>query len=422
MPLRRALKFSPAVLLSGARQTGKSTLVQSVAGPDRTYITFDQDDRRLAASSNPAGFVASLAGDVVLDEIQKVPELFSSIKLSIDRDRRPGRFLLTGSANVLLLPRLSDSLAGRLEILDLGPLTQGEIEGRAGNVLDGWFSGDLGRSSAEPREALVDRVLRGGFPVPALQRPASDRARWFDGYIATTLARDIRDLADIERTVDLRRILTLAAARSTSPLNYAELSNAAAVPQSSLKRYLSLFQTLFLLNLLPAWATGSTKSLARRPKLVVADSGLAAALLGIDAARVAAAPTIFGPLLETFVGGELARQASWSRTRPRLAHFRDHNGSEVDFVLEDSAGRIIGVEVKAGSGAVGTHDLRGMRALAATARKQFLRGVILYGGEETVAFDANVHAVPISSLWSTRAGTPGSPHGIEPGAAGDDAP
>jgi len=398
-PLRQALKHSPAVLLSGARQTGKSTLVQTVSVPPRTYITLDEDDRRLAAASNPSGFIAGLAGDVVLDEIQKVPELFSSLKLAIDRDRRPGRFLLTGSANVLLLPRLSDSLAGRMELLTLGPLTQGELEGRPETVLDAWFKGEHGRPTAEPRDALVERVLRGGFPVPALQRPVEDRARWFESYVATTLARDIRDLADIERTVDLRRILTLAAARSTSPLNYAELSNACAVPQSSLKRYLALFQTLFLLQFVPAWATSVGKSFARRPRLLLADSGLAAALLGIDAARVAAAPSVFGPLLETFVGGEFVRQAAWSATRPRLTHFRDHSGNDVDFVLEDPSGRIVGVEVKAGASGLGTGDLRGLRALAAAAKKQFLRGIVLYGGDCVVAFDANVHAIPVSALW-----------------------
>ena len=400
-PLRQALKYSPAVLLSGARQSGKSTLVQSVSGSERTYVTFDQDEHRVAAAANPSGFVAGLAGNVVLDEIQRVPELFSSLKLAIDRDRKPGRFLLTGSANVLLLPRLSDSLAGRMEILTLGPLTQGEIEGRPEATLDAWFKGDLGRPAAESRQALVERVLRGGFPVPALQRPVADRTRWFDGYVATTLARDIRDLADIERTVDLRRILTLAAARSAAPLNYAEMSNACAVPQSSLKRYLALFQTLFLLNFVPAWATSAGKSLARRPKLLLTDSGLAAALLGIDASRVEAAPAILGPLLETFVGGEIMRQAAWSGTKLNLFHFRDHAGSEVDFVLEDFAGRIIGVEVKAGAAAVGTSDLRGMRALASYARKQFLRGIILYGGEQIVPFDANVHAVPLSALWTS---------------------
>ncbi|MBI2921948.1 MAG: ATP-binding protein [Planctomycetes bacterium] len=398
-PLVQALKHSPAVLLSGARQTGKSTLVQTVSGPERTYVTFDEDDRRLAAATNPSGFVAGLVGDVVLDEIQKVPELFSSLKLAIDRDRKPGRFLLTGSANVLLLPRLSDSLAGRMELLTLGPLTQGELEGRPETALDAWFGGDLGRPAAEPRGALVERVLRGGFPVPALQLPAEARARWFESYVATTLARDIRDLADIERTVDLRRILTLAAARTASPLNYAELSNACAVPQSSLKRYLALFQTLFLIEFVPAWATGVGKSLARRPKLLLTDSGLAAALLGMDAARVAAAPAVFGPLLETFVGGEIARQAAWSATRPRLMHFRDHSGNEVDFVLEDPSGRLIGVEVKAGASSLGTGDLSGLRALASAAKKQFHRGIILYGGEAVIPFDAHVHAVPISTLW-----------------------
>ncbi|MCE9584583.1 MAG: ATP-binding protein [Planctomycetes bacterium] len=399
-PLRQALKYSPAVLLSGARQTGKSTLVESVTSPKRTYVTFDQDDRRLAAAANPSGFIAGLTGDVVLDEIQKVPELFSSLKLAIDRDRKPGRFLLTGSANILLLPRLSDSLAGRMEILTLGPLTQGELQGRPETALDAWFEGRFGSPPAEPRAALVERVLRGGFPVPALQRPVADRARWFDSYVTTTLARDIRDLADIERTVDLRRILTLAAARSAAPLNYAELSNACAVPQSSLKRYLALFQTLFLLHFVPAWATSAGKSLARRPKLLLADSGLAAALLGIDASRVEAAPSMFGSLLETFVGGEIFRQAAWSSIQPRLMHFRDHSGNEVDFVLEDPSGRIIGVEVKSGASGVGTGDLRGLRALEAAAKKQFLRGIVLYGGDSIVAFDANIHAVPISALWT----------------------
>lgn len=399
-PLVQALRAAPCVLLAGARQTGKSTLVRSLGGPEREYLTFDEDVLLAAARANPAGFVAGLRTPCILDEVQKVPELFPALKLAIDRDRRAGRFLLTGSANVLLLPRLSESLAGRMRVLTLAPMTQGETGGRPENSIDAWFDGDLGRPAPVSRADLVRRTVRGGYPEPALHLEPGDRPGWFASCTATILARDVRDLADIDRSVDLRRLLALAAARSGSILNYTEFATAAALPQSSLKRYLALLSTLFLVQTVPAWATGAAKSLTRRPKVFLADTGLMAWMLGLDEARVTASPDLLGPLLETFVACELGRQAGWSRTRPRLLHYRDRSGAEVDVVLEDPSGRVVGVEVKAGATAPGTGDLRGLRALEAAAGKRFERGLLLYGGDRIVPMDARIHAVPISSLWS----------------------
>ncbi|MCC6741440.1 MAG: ATP-binding protein [Planctomycetia bacterium] len=399
-PLVQALRAAPCVLLAGARQTGKSTLVRSLEGAKREYITFDEDLPLAAARANPAGFLAGLRTPCILDEVQKVPELFPALKLAVDRDRRAGRFLLTGSANVLLLPRLSESLAGRMRVLTLGPLTQGEIGDRPENSIDAWFDGDFGRPAAVSRAELARRILRGGYPEPALHLEAADRPGWFASYVATILARDVRDLADIDRSVDLRRLLALAAARSSSILNYAELANAAALPQSSLKRYLGLLSTLFLVRTGPAWSASAAKSLARRPRVFHSDTGLMIWMLGLDETRLAASPDLLGPLLETFVANELTRQAGWSRSRPSIQHFRDRSGAEVDLVLEDPAGRVVGVEVKAGATAPGTGDLRGLRALAAAAGKGFERGLLLYGGDRVVPMDARIHAVPISSLWS----------------------
>ena len=396
-----ALTDTPVVMLVGARQTGKTTLVRDVAAKRKgtTYVTLDDATALEAATADPAGFVAGLEGPAILDEIQRAPALLPAIKASVDRDRAPGRFLLTGSADVLALPKVSESLAGRMEVATLWPLSQGELEQRREGFVDVALSGGApGRGM--PGAEAVSRILRGGYPEAAA-RPRADRRRaFFDAYVTTLLSRDVRDLAAIEAPGALRRLLHLLSIRTGALANHAELSRALGLPASTLKRYLALLQTLFLVQELPAWASNRGKRLVRAPRLHVVDTGLAATLAGVDAEAIARDRTLLGPLLESFVAAELRKQSGWSRERPVLHHFRTHGGQEVDLVLEDARGRVVGVEVKA-SATVTAADLGGLRALAELAGKSFVQGIVLYLGPDKVPFGPNLTACPLSCLWST---------------------
>ena len=398
-----ALADTPVVCLVGARQTGKTTLVRSLAAeahPAR-YLTFDDAATLAAASSDPAAFVAGLEGPVVLDEVQRVPALFPAIKKAVDEDRRPGRFLLTGSANVLVLPELSSALVGRMEILTLWPLSQGEIDGTREDFVDRLFAEEPpGGGATGEQAAALDRALVGGFPEIQTRSPAR-RAAWFDSYVTTILQRDVRDLSRIEGLATLPRLLELLAHRATWAVNFSEISRDAGTPQTTLKRYMALLEHTFLLRSIPAWAKNPSKRLARSPKLLVTDSGLLAHLAGWSAERLRRDRQPVGPLLEDFVLMELIKQAGWSdRIRTRLYHFRTADGREVDAVLEDGSGRVVGIEVKA-SVSLGKNDFRGLEALRDAAGERLHRGVVLYGGTEALTFGPGLHALPLTSVWTS---------------------
>lgn len=401
--LLQALGDTPVTMLVGARQVGKSTLCRAIArGPHPArYVTLDDPTLYAAARSDPPGFVASLEGPVVIDEVQRCPELFGALKVDVDRERRPGRYLLTGSANVLLLPRLSDSLAGRMEVLTLWPLSQGEADGRREGFLDRIFGRTLsaGPASAVSRADVLSRALRGGYPEVVQRRAPERRRAWFRSYLMTLLQRDVRELAQIEGLTALPTLLSLLATRAAAPLNYADLARAAGLPATTLKRYLALFETLFLVRPIPAWSTNRSKRLIKTARLVFVDTGLLAHLAGATADRLQAEYSHAGPLLENFVTMELLKQASWDSRHPEVFHFRTHAGQEVDLVLEADDGRVVGIEVKA-AGSAGTGDFRGLQALREAAGRRFHRGIVLYQGRETVPFGKDQWAMPIDALWT----------------------
>ena len=396
-----ALGDSPVVLLNGARQTGKTTLVQNLPRKDRaTYISLDEAGYLSAALADPAGFVSGMTGPVIIDEVQHAPELFRAIKLAVDRRRTAGRFLLTGSANVLLLPRLAESLAGRMEILTLWPLAQAEIESSTGSLVDRLFGASLptpGRRASEGAE-LVRRVLGGGYPEPLARAAEMRRKAWFNSYLTTILQRDVRDLANIEGLATLPRLLALLASRAGGLLNLADVSRAISLPYATLHRYIALLEATFLVRLLPAWNANLGRRLVKAPKLLLNDTGLIANLLGLNAGRLAGQRNLLGGLMENFVAMELLKDAGWSSTQPQLFHFRTQAGQEVDVVLEDAAGRVVGVETKASTTVV-ADDFKGLRHLAELVGDRFVRGVVMHTGDQTVPFAANLHAMPISELW-----------------------
>lgn len=400
--LTTALADTPVVLLNGARQTGKSTLVQALAAEQgRRYLTLDDRVVLAAVKNDPAGFIAGLAGPVVMDEVQRAPEMFLDIKAAVDRDRTPGRFLLTGSANVLLLPKLADSLAGRMEVVTLWPLSGAEIAGQADfNRADWLFDGFLDSRPipACDREGLVETLLRGGFPEAVSRATAKRRAAWFDGYLQTFLQRDVRELANLEQLTEVPHLLQLLATRSASLLNQAELSRASRLTQTTLKRYLGLLETLFLAVRIPAWARNPGKRLVRSPKLFLPDTGLLAWLLDHTADRLLAQPGLPGHLVETYVACELLKHLAFSGKGLSLWHYRTQAGIEVDFVLEDRLGRLTGIEVKA-SASIDGADFKGLRHLQETESTAFQRGIVLYAGREIVPFSDRLFAVPLSAWW-----------------------
>ncbi len=396
-----ALSDTPVLLLNGARQTGKSTLVKSIAGnshPAR-YISLDEATVLAAIKHDPSGFLSGLDGPVVIDEVQKAPELFPAIKAEVDRNRAPGRFLLTGSANVLLLPRISESLAGRMEILSLWPFSQGELEGIRETFVDALFKTKLQTDAIqkESSASLQARIISGGYPE-AVSRIKNDRRRaWYESYITTILQRDIRDLANIEGLTSLPRLLAIIASRTPALLNFSELSRTLAIPQSTLKRYMTLLEATFFIQHLPAWSGNLGKRLVKTPKLVMSDTGLMSHLLGANSEQMAARG-FTGPLLENFVIMELKKQITWSDVKPQLLHFRTQAGQEADIVLENRSGKIVGIEVKASS-SVTAQDFKGLRALAEATGKSFHRGIVLYTGSESVPFGPEFFALPVNAMW-----------------------
>lgn len=393
----QTMEERPAVLVVGARQVGKSTLVRQLVARQRgSYLTLDDPAALAAARRDPTGFVAGLPRRAVIDEVQLAPELLRVIKRSIDDDRAPGRFLLTGSANVLTLPRVAESLAGRLTPLTLWPLSQGELAAHRETFLHRLLGSDEPAWPPAPADDVIARVLRGGYPEPATT--SIDRRAWFNAYVATMLTREVRELASIDGLAVLPPLVELLAARTAGLLNTSDLSRGTGIALTSLRRYVTLLEAMLLVRLVPAWTGNPARRLAKAPKVMFVDSGLAAHLADVDAARLAASPTQLGPLLENFVFAELAKQASWHPRAVHFSHFRTHAGEEVDLVLESSR-RVIGVEIKATATPAG-EMFRGLRALAEAAGDRFARGVLLYRGTSVLPFGDKLHAVPLAALWS----------------------
>jgi len=400
--IQDALADTPVVLLSGARQTGKTTLVQSLAGNlSAEYFTLDDVATLALARGDPAGFIRNLTGPVIIDEIQKAPELFPAIKLAVDRNRKPGRFLLTGSANVMALPRLSESLAGRMEIVPLFPFSAGEINGVAETTIRRLFADDFNRwkHKASNNLSLVERVVRGGYPQAVEREDATRRSAWFASYISTLLQRDVRDFARVDALHALPNLLKLLAARSAGLFNLSDVGRDARLPHSTLTRYLVVLEALFLVHRLAAWSTNIGKRLVKSAKLHIGDSGLACHLIGADAARFKHDPSLLGKIVESFVVGEFLKQASWSEPQVSLYHFRTTGGVEVDLILEQANGIIAGVEVKA-SATVTPADFVGLQGLRDQLGKRFRAGVVVYTGDQTIPFGDRLWALPMENLWA----------------------
>jgi predicted AAA+ superfamily ATPase len=398
--LEQALAESPVVLLHGPRQCGKTTLAQSVGKANGyQYFSFDDAVILAAATSDPVGFVGDLPERVILDEVQRAPSLFTALKRAVDRDRRPGRFLLTGSANVLLLPTLADSLAGRMEILRLHPLAQCELAATEPGFLDALFGcGFRAHPSTRLGTELIGRIVAGGYPAALARATPRRQATWYRDYVETLVQRDVRDLARIASLDVLPRLLTFAAGQTARLINVSDLAAPFQLSRPTIREYVTLLERIFLLEELPPWHSNRLSRLIKTPKLHLTDTGVACALLGLDAAALSADRSTLGQLLETFVVQELKRHASWRDDDVRFHHLRDKDGVEVDLVIEQGGRALAAVEVKA-SATVIEADFRALRKLRDTSGRRFICGVVLYDGEASVGFGDRLFAVPIRALW-----------------------
>lgn len=399
--IRAALGDTPVVMVVGARQTGKSTLAKAlVEHRGASYFTFDEPRFLAAARADPMQFIEDLGDRAVLDEVQRVPNIFLPIKASVDRDRRPGRFLLTGSANPLFVPEVAEALAGRMEILTLWPFSQAELEESEGpNLTELLFSSSNPKKPLPmDRKGLADRIVRGGFPEAIEREDKERRDQWFSNYLTSILERDVRAMVDISRIEEMPALLTALALRSRGPTNKSALSQALGIPVSSIDRYLVLLERIYLVKRLPGWHNRLGPRLVKSPKLLLCDSGLLCHLLRWDEEHLLSDPTSFGLALEGFVGIELAKAVDLDPRDPRLMHYRTSKGVEIDFVLETADRQVVAIEVKA-SGTVEAADFRRFDRLRESLGSRFVRGVVFYTGDRVLPFGDRLQAWPVSLLW-----------------------
>jgi len=385
-------------MVNGPRQCGKTTMVREFASKNRTYVTLDDDTVLESVRNDPSGFVRGLDMAIV-DEVQRAPDLLRAIKKSVDTDRRPGRFLLTGSANVLTLPQVSESLAGRMEIITLLPLGRSEVLGKPPTFLENAFAGKV----TKPFEIiigddLVRTVLIGGYPEMLRRKNQKRRRGWARDYIKAIVQRDIRDIADLDKLAQMPRLFQVLAHHSSQLTNFSQLGGQIGLDDKTTRKYISILEQLFLVHRVEPWFRNQLKRLVKTPKLHFIDSGLLAVTIGATEERVPKDRSILGPLLETFLLSEVMKQVSWLDEPCRLYYYRNKDQDEVDIVLENEGGAIVGLEIKAGA-TVNASDFRGLRKLSGASGHNFKLGLVLYDSENTVPFGESMFAAPISCLW-----------------------
>lgn len=399
--IENAMADTRIVLVLGARQVGKSTLTQHAARhslEDAAQLTLFDQATRQAALDDPTGFVAGLQRPVLIDEVQRAPDLLFAISNAVDSDKSPGQFLLTGSANVLSTKRSYESMTGRAEIVRLYPFAQSEIEGSARNLVDALLGGSVPQvqEATVGREAFVELVAAGGYPEARLRTPRR-RVPWFRDYLETILERDIRDIATAQKASEIPSLLRLIASQAANLLDYSKIARDLSMSDKTVKAYVKLLQDVFLVHVVRAWRPNIGKREVHKPKPYIVDSGLLGYLLGADPVRIGSDDQATGKMLENFCGMEIVKSAGWSRTQPEIFHYRDGR-DEIDLVIEARNGDVACVEVKAAA-SVSRSDHAAIGKLRDRLGDRFKAGIVIYSGASTVPLADRIWAVPISGLW-----------------------
>ena len=392
-----AMSDTRVLLMVGPRQSGKTTLAKKMAHAEMEYYTLDNATTLEAARQDPVGFIRGM-DRAIIDEVQRAPELLLAIKESVDTDQRPGRFLLTGSANLMTLPRVADSLAGRMEVVRLLPLAQSEIRTSGSSFLLDAFRNEASAGDPIVGDDLMAAVLAGGYPEALGRKTWARKQDWYVNYIQAIVQRDVRDVAQIEQIAQMPRLLRVLAEHSGQLVNYSGIGAAIGMNHITTQKYVGIFESLFLARTLQPWFSNKLMRLTKTPKIHFLDSGLLAALRDLSLDRLRTERGQFGALLETFVFAEILKLASGGQERFEFSHFRDKQQNEVDIVIEDRRGRIVGIEVKAAA-SVSSSDFSGLRILAEASGERFVSGLVLYDHQKAIPFGERLHAVPISALW-----------------------
>ena len=394
----QALRTRRVVVVSGARQVGKTTLARRVMGDGDIYRTLDDGQLLAAAREDPDGFISLPAGTMAIDEIQKAPSLLSAIKRAVDRDTRPGQYILTGSADLRTLPGVSESLAGRVRNLRLRPLAVGEIFRKRPSFLRRAFAADFPpRIPDFDKKAILELAFRGGYPEAVALMDARDRKEWHKDYVASLIERVLRDIANIRRRDALRDLVGVLASWSSKYLDVSGMGASLSLSKKTIESYLNALVSLYLFDKVPPWRRTDYDRAGRRAKFYAADSGLMASILGWDAREVFLNPDRSGKLAETFAFQELAVQTELDGDSV-LYHYRDREKREIDFIVE-RGGELIGVEIKAGKN-VSKADFRHMAWFGENIAKQPFKSYVAYAGPDTLSFGKNMLAVPMAALWT----------------------
>ena len=396
--VEEALADTRVVMLAGPRQSGKTTLARQFAADSMPFFSLDDATTRAGAMADPTAFVQRL-DRAVIDEVQRSPDLLLAIKASVDNDPRPGRFFLTGSANLMTLPRVADSLAGRMAVVQLLPLAQAEIKWGRPSVLEHVFEGEL--PAVQTRvvgEDLVSAVLSGGYPEALTRKTWKRRHDWYLDYVDAIVQRDVRDIAQVDQIGQMPRLLRVLAEHSGQLANASAAGAPLGLNHVTTQKYARIFENLFLIRTMQPWFSSGLKRLTKTPKLHFLDSGLLAALRGISPDRLRKDRSVFGTIVETFVLAELLKMAGWGEERLDFSYFRDKEQNEVDIVVENRRGQVVGVEVKAAA-TVTRADFRGMRRMAEACQERFVMGIVFYDHDQIVPFGDRMFAVPLSLLW-----------------------
>ncbi len=402
-PIEEALSDTPVLLLNGARQTGKSTLCNQLIDDGvfkGTLVTLDDTTTLNAARLNPMAFLEDMDQHLIIDEVQRAPELFLSIKKLVDKDRKTRRFILTGSSDVMTLPKVADSLAGRIEIFNLWPLSQNELNATTSHFLTNLVSanGKFATMTTQWKD-ILQMIVTGGYPEAVLRETTQRRSRWFSSYLTSILQKDIRELAHIEGLTQIPQVLQLIATRISSTINLSEIARLSGIKNTTLQRYVALLQQIFLIIKIPAWTPNTEGQFVKSPKIYLNDTGLLSHLRGENDKDLNVSRKDAGAYLENFIVMEILKQISWSSQSFTPYHFSIHKGSEVDLVLANQKSQLYGIEIKSAA-SLNESDFQGLRKLALLCGSKFQKGIILYTGEKTIPFGDNLYAVPVSAVWA----------------------